>query len=258
MIIRCLVVDDEPPAVEELAYLLNRIEKVEVVGKVRSVPEALEAIDALEPDLVFLDIQMPGKDGFEVVRALRRSPTAPLFVMATAFDHYAVKAFDVDVVDYLLKPFTEKRVRKSVDRVRNLLEARRQDPLTLQMERLVQHLDKTPREIIKIAVESKGRIKVLDPREIVFYKAENKGVTVKTNENQYLLCGQSSLDELEKKLVPLFFFRTHRSFLVNLSAIREVIPWFNGRYIVAMADNEASEVPVSRKKVRQLKQLLGL
>ena len=258
MIIRCLVVDDEPPAVEELAYLLGRIEKVEVVGKARSASEALEAIDTLEPDLVFLDIQMPGKDGFDVVHALKASSTAPLFVMATAFDHYAVKAFDTDVVDYILKPFTEKRVRKSVDRVRALLKARRQDPLTLQMERLVRHLDQPPRELIKISVEYKGRIKVLDPGEIIFCKAENKGVTVKTGKKAYLLRGQGSLDDLENKLTPLSFFRAHRSFLVNLSSIKEVIPWFNGRYIVAMADDETSEVPVSRKKVRQLKQLLGL
>ena len=258
MIIRCLVVDDEPPAVEELTYLLDRIETVEVVGKARSVSEALEAIDTLEPDLVFLDIQMPGKDGFEVVHALKRSSTAPLFVMATAFDHYAVKAFDADVVDYILKPFTEKRVRKSVDRVQSLLQARRQEPLTLQVERLVKQLDKLPQEIIKVAVESRGRIRVLDPQQIIFCMAENKGVCVKVIKNKYLLYGQSSLDELEKKLSPLAFFRAHRSFLVNLAAIKEVIPWFNGRYIVTMADEEASEVPVSRKKVRKLKLLLGL
>lgn len=258
MIIRCLVVDDEPPATEELSYLLSKIEKVEVVGTAENTSKALDAIERLEPDLVFLDIQMPGQDGFDVVQAYKQSQNAPLFVLATAYDQYAVKAFDTDVVDYILKPFTEQRVRKSVDRARIWLQSRRQAPLATQMEQLVRRLDKGNGGIVKISVESKGRIKVFDPREIMFCKAENKGITIKTKERSYLLFSQSSLDELEKKLTAQSFFRTHRSYLVNLTRIKEVIPWFNGRYIVTTADVPSTEVPVSRRRVKELKQLLGL
>jgi two-component system, LytTR family, response regulator len=258
MIIRCLIVDDEPPAVEELAYLLGQIEGVEVVGTAQSASKAIDAIDQLEPDLVFLDIQMPGHDGFEVIQALKHSQTAPLFVLATAFDQYAVKAFDVDVVDYILKPFTEKRVRKSIDRVRTWLQSRRQEPLAMQVEQLVKQFDKGPREIVKISVESKGRIRVLDPQEIMYCKAENKGITVATDNRSFLLFGQTSLDELEKKLTSQSFFRTHRSYLVNLACIKEVIPWFNGRYIITTMDEPATEVPVSRRRVKELKKMLGL
>ena len=258
MIIRCLVVDDEPPAVEELSYLLGQIGSVEVVGTARSASKALDAIDRLDPDLVFLDIQMPGHDGFEVIQALKRSHTAPLFVLATAYDQYAVKAFDADVVDYILKPFTEDRVRKSIDRVKTWLQSRRQEPLTTQMEQLVKQLDQGPKEIVKISVESKGRIRVLDPGEILYCKAENKGITVATKNRSFLLFGQASLDELEKKLTSQSFFRTHRSYLVNLACIKEVIPWFNGRYIVTTTDDPATEVPVSRRRVKELKKMLGL
>lgn len=258
MIIRCLVVDDEPPAVEELSYLLNKIEDLEVVGKANSASKALEAIELLEPDLVFLDIQMPGRDGFDVIREIAGAEAAPLFVLGTAYDQFAVKAFDAEATDYILKPFTEERVRKSVERARQLLESRRQAPLSVQVAELVKHLASKPKGIVKISVESKGRIRMLDPHEIMFCKAENKGVTIQTKDKAFLLFGQSSLDVLENKLAPQSFFRVHRSYLVNLACIREVIPWFNGRYIVVTSDDQATEVPVSRQRVKELKELLGL
>lgn len=258
MIIRCLVVDDEPPAVEELSFLLSQIEDVEVVGKAGSAAKALKAIEALDPDVVFLDIQMPGQDGFQVVRKLVTSENAPLFVFATAFDQYAVKAFDIEAVDYILKPFSEERVRKSMNRVRQHLVSMKQAPLSRQMEQLVQRLSNEPANVSRISVESKGRIRVLDPKQIVYFKAENKGINVFTRDSSFLLYGQSSLDDLEKKLMLQSFFRTHRSFLVNLASIKEVIPWFNGRYLVTIADEAETEVPVSRQRVKSLKQHLGL
>lgn len=258
MIIRCLVVDDEPPAIEELSFLLNQIEDVEVVGKASSAVKALDSFASLEPDVVFLDIQMPDQDGFQVARKLLASENAPLFVFATAYDQYAVRAFDVEAADYILKPFSEARVRRSIDRVRQRLASMKQAHLSQQVEQLVQRFDSRSHKVTRISVESKGRILILDPNQILFLKAENKGITVYTRDKSYLLHGQSSLDDLNDKLTPYNYFRTHRSYLVNLTTIKEVIPWFSGRYLVALADDQATEIPVSRQRVKALKKLLGL
>jgi DNA-binding LytR/AlgR family response regulator len=258
MLIKCLIVDDEPPAVEELAYLLSKIDEIDIVGKAGSASRAIEAIETLAPDLVFLDIQMPERDGFEVIRRYMSSKGPPIFIFATAYDQYAVKAFDAEAVDYILKPFNEERVRKSVQRARDLLQTMKQVPLCQQVEKLVRQLENSPREVQKIPVESKGRIRVLDLEEIVFLKAENKGIDVYTKNESFLFHGQNSLDELEKKLRSFSFFRSHRSYLINLSFVIEIIPWFSGRYLVKLSDDKGSEVPVSRQRVKDLKTTLHI
>lgn len=258
MEIKCLIVDDEPPAVDELNYILSGIDHVVVLGSANSAESAINAIRARQPDLVFLDIKMPGQDGFEVIKACDSFRKSPFFVFATAYDEHAVTAFEASAVDYLLKPFQATRVRESVERVAQLMIGQRQGKLCGQLEKLVEHIHSRRNELTKISVEHRGRILLLDPENIVYCKAENKTILACTEKQCYTLYGTASLDQLESKLKRYGFFRSHRGYLVNLACVKEVAPWFNGKYILTTSRRAATEVPVSRRRVRSLKIQLGL
>lgn len=258
MEIRCLIVDDELPAVDELRFILSSMPGVDIIGSAHSAGSAIRAIQDQQPDLVFLDIKMPGQDGFDVIRARTSFPKIPFFVFATAYDEHAVKAFDASAVDYLLKPFQADRVHESVQRVRKMLLDRQQGMLCGQLEKLVERIHPAATPIDKISVEHKGRILLLDPDGIVYFKAENKGILVFTNHQCYSLHGTARLDNLESRLEKLGFFRSHRGYLVNLSCVTEVVPWFNGKYILKTTDQAGTEIPVSRRRVKSLKKRLGL
>ena len=258
MEIKCLIVDDEPPAVDELNYILSGIDPVVVLGSANSAESAINAIRARQPDLVFLDIKMPGQDGFEVIKACDSFRKSPFFVFATAYDEHAVTAFEASAVDYLLKPFQATRVRESVERVAQLMIGQRQGKLCGQLEKLVEHIHSRRSELTKISVEHRGRILLLDPENIVYCKAENKTILACTEKQCYTLYGTASLDQLESKLKRYGFFRSHRGYLVNLACVKEVAPWFNGKYILTTSRQAATEVPVSRRRVRSLKIQLGL
>jgi two-component system LytT family response regulator/two-component system response regulator LytT len=258
MEIRCLIVDDEPPAVDELAFILSDLDKVILVGTAGNAARATRAIKSLQPHLVFLDVQMPGRNGFDVMRPFAAPCALPLFVLATAYDEHAVAAFEANAIDYLLKPFAPARVSRSVERARQILLGRSQEPLSRQVEQLVACIGAPQKALTKISVESKGRIRLLDPREIVFCKAENKGVTVFTQAEGYALHGFASLEALEDKLQNHAFFRAHRRYLVNLAHVQEIAPWFNGRYVLITVAPRVAEVPVSRSRVKSLKTCLGI
>lgn len=258
MDIKCLIVDDEPPAIDELNFILSELDGVVVVGSADRAGTAIKTIQAKQPDLVFLDIKMPGRDGFEVVKACASYPKTPFFVFATAYDEYAVDAFEAYAVDYILKPFRAERVQESVERVKKLMHAHRRGALCGKLEQLVESIQPPGNGITKISVEHRGRILLLDPEGIVFCKAENKGVLAHTSDRCYSLHGQTSLDDLESKLAQRGFFRSHRSYLVNLACVKEVVAWFNGKYILTTTDSNATEVPVSRRRVKPLKHRLGL
>jgi two-component system LytT family response regulator/two-component system response regulator LytT len=258
MEIKCLIVDDEPPAVDELNYILSGIDDVVVLGSANSAESAVHAIRVKQPDLVFLDIKMPGQDGFEVINACASFRKTPFFVFATAYDEHAVTAFEASAVDYLLKPFQASRVRESVERVAQLLVGRRQGKLCGQLEKLVERIQPQRTPLTKVSVEHKGRILLLDPENIVYCKAENKGILACTENQCYTLHGTASLDQLESKLRNHGFFRSHRGYLVNLACVKEVAPWFNGKYVLTTSRQAANEVPVSRRRVKSLKIQLGL
>lgn len=258
MEVKCLIVDDEPPAVDELAFILSGITGVRVIGSADSAAKAIRSIEDQQPDLVFLDIKMPGRDGFEVVEACAGFDASPYFVFATAYDDHAVQAFEASAVDYLLKPFRSERVQESVDRVKQRMVARRQGVLCGRLENLVERLHPPKDTIAKVSVEYKGRIRLLDPESIVYCKAENKGVVACTNDNCYLMHSTASLDLLESRLKARGFFRSHRGYLVNLACVKEVVSWFNGKYILTTTDCNSTEVPVSRRRAKSLKQRLGL
>ncbi|MGD9123753.1 MAG: LytTR family DNA-binding domain-containing protein [Desulfarculaceae bacterium] len=259
MQIRCVIVDDEPPAVDELRHILSQVEDVQVVATAGSAAQAVKAIKKLDPDVVFLDIEMPGENGFQVLQETASFPNPPLIVFSTAYDQYAVRAFEECAVDYVLKPFSEERIHKSLGRVREILSATdRGKDLRDDIRSLIDSLGVSLGSLKRISVQSRGRILLFDPSDIVFFQTEDRKVMVYTKEGKYISKQSATLTELEKKLTPLNFFRTSRDCLVNLAHIREVIPWFNGRYLLRLADKEATEIQVGRRRVKDLKLRIGM
>lgn len=259
MKIRCIVVDDEPPAVDELVYILSKIKDVEVVASASSASKAVRAIEKLEPDLIFLDIQMPGRDGFYVAREVATYPSPPLVIFVTAYNQHAIQAFEENAIDYVLKPFSEARIQKSVARVRKMTSSPNQEATARHnIENLINRLSVTGQVVSRVTVENKGRILLLDPEDIFFFRSKTRKIMVHTQEEVFVCYGPSSLDELGNKLKFHPFFRTHRTYLANLTHIKEIIPWFNGRYLLIMSDKYSTEIPVSRSRVKELKEKLGL
>lgn len=245
------IIDDEAPARDELKYLLEEIPEVEVIGTARNGLEALEQIPEKKPQVVFLDIQMPGMSGIHVARELIRRigfVDLPVIVFATAFDQHALEAFEVHAFDYVLKPFSSERLAVTMERIKHRLK----NPTvsgneTKKIDRILSLLEK-PVKKTKIPVEEDERIILLDPDDIVYAGIKGRHVMLKTNNREYIT--NYSLTELEERLGLL---QTHKSYLVNRNMVREVIPWFNGTYNLVMADQEKSEVPVSRTYVRSVR-----
>ena len=256
MPVRCLIIDDEAPARDELRFLLSRIDDAETVGEADSVRAGLERIDALAPDLVFLDIQMPGGSGFDLVSALADRPVRPLVVFATAYDQYAIDAFAANALDYILKPFEESRVRASIDRARERLSQppdRRDD----QLPRMLAALQTLP-AFARIAVEHAGRLRLVDPDAVVFLSAEDRTTVLHTRDEALTVHGDPSLDAMNERLAGKPFYRVHRSYLVHLTRIRHFAPWQSGRYEIVMDDDDGTRLPVSRSRVKGFKAALGL
>ncbi len=258
MKIRCVIVDDEPPAVDELKYILTRIEYVEVVATAGSASEGIAVIEKLKPNVIFLDIHMPRHSGFYVAEKVSRLKPPPLIIFATAYDQYAVQAFEEGALDYILKPFSEKRLQKSVERARKALSSKRKDVGQENLNRLLNVIEGTAQVFNRLPVEKKGRVLLKDPADIFFFKAEEKKIQVHTRDDLFFCHTAYTMEDLTKKLEFQSFFRPHRSYLVNLIHVREIIPWFAGRYLLKMKNEEATEIPVSRGHVKNLKQRLGL
>jgi two-component system, LytTR family, response regulator LytT len=249
-----VVADDEQLAREELCFLLNQMQGVEVVGQAVNGMEAVEAITRLDPDLAFLDIQMPGLTGLDVVRQLHESGTTAAIVFVTAYDHQAVEAFEVNAVDYLLKPVEAARLSQAVNRAR----ARRLDgvPLADQLDRLVR-LMATANRPSQVAVKVGERFVLLQADEILYASVVDDSINIVTGQ----VSGTSNdrtLDELQARLDPAVFWRVHRSHLVNINKIKEIVPWFSRNYILRMKDAKATEIPVSRSQTRRLREYLKL
>lgn len=260
MTIRCLIVDDEKPARDELRFLLSEQSGFSVVAEAESADSAIDACKAVTPDVVFLDIQMGRQTGFDVIRALvAQQQTPPLFVFVTAFDSYAVDAFEASAVDYILKPVSEERLATTLMRIRKMLEER-DDTLKQRLESLLAQVSGKQQMPVraKISVETNGRIRLMDADEVVFFDCEDSRIIAHMKEGEMPIYGISSMDRMEEHLSGSAFFRAHRSTLVNLDAIQEFSPWFNGKYSLVMKDQKASELTVSRSRVRDFKLKLGL
>lgn len=252
-----LIVDDEQPARDELAFLLKGFPDLEVVGQGKNGVEAVSLIRELNPHLVFLDVQMPGLDGLGVIRKLQEKKIKlPLVIFVTAYDNYAVQAFEVNAVDYILKPVARSRVEKALARARKMIEGT--GPTDQKIDRLVEMLERRPLpQKNKLVVKAGGRLYLLDSDEIVYASIEDGVISIVTREIE----GQSNfrtVEELQNTLDPKVFWRVHRSYLINVNRIKEVIPWFKSSYQLKMDDRKHTEIPVSRAQTRKLRELLNL
>lgn len=255
MPISCILVDDEELALEELHFLLDSVSGIGVVGQGRNGVEAIRLVKELEPDLMFLDIQMPGLNGFQVVHQLVKEEVLPQVIFVTAYDQYAVRAFEVNAVDYILKPVEKSRLEKAIQRARKQLESN--VPADDRIKNLLeQFIPATPRKS-KLLVTDRKRHLMVDADDIVFASVSGGSVQVSTRD----LNGEThyrTLEELQANLDPQIFWRVHRSFLVNINRIKEVVPWFNRTLQLKMADPAETEIPVSRSNSRKLKEYLKL
>ncbi len=277
MPITALIVDDELLAREELQYLLDTDGDVEVLAQGSNGIEAVDLIRTHRPDVVFLDVQMPGLDGFAVLRKLleaRPHDELPQIIFATAFDQYAVRAFDVNAIDYLLKPFDRNRVHQALERLRQRLqetpvlaggtaslaasEARlsSEDQIGALLKLIEQHQSARPANG-RIVLQAQSRLLLVDQKDVCFAAIDEGVISVATPS----LEGQSkarTLEELLEMLDPAVFWRAHRSFLVNINHIKEVVPWFKSSYQLRMGDKKQTEIPVSRAQTRRLRELFKL
>ena len=259
MVWRCVVVDDEKPARERLKRLIGAHDDFEVVGEASDPASAIETIDSLRPDVCFLDVRMPGGDGFDVVRGIE---TVPRVVFTTAYDEYAVKAFDVNSIDYLLKPFTKKRFAEALERVRRAFASSESGADKLlqaiaQLKHEVRGDDPEPRVSAgppaRLTAKRGSKILVLSPGEVLWFEADETLVFARAGSGRFLV--ERTLTDLENLMGPTFF-RSHRRYLVNLACIREILPGDAGTYEVVMKNEEKSRVPLSRRQARKLKELI--
>ncbi|MGB9231046.1 MAG: LytTR family DNA-binding domain-containing protein [Terracidiphilus sp.] len=289
MSISALIIDDEQLAREELKYLLDQVGGVEVLAQGANGIEAVDLIEEHRPDLVFLDVQMPGQDGFAVIQRVMERNRAkaakaaagiegeethlPQFVFATAYDQYAVRAFEVNAVDYLLKPFDRKRVQAAVERASTRIAADSASAPSTTDAAIESQLAALLRLVnnhggrsqgaeraaapAKLIVQAQSRLLLVDQAEISFAAIDEGVIRIVTRTFE----GQSkcrTLEELLELLDASRFWRAHRGFVVNIDQIREVMPWFKSSYQLRMNDKQHTEVPVSRAQTKRLRELFNL
>lgn len=250
-----VVADDEQLARDELCFLLNQLGTVEVVGRAANGLEALDEIARHSPDVAFLDVQMPGLTGFEVARRLLGQGTRPGVIFVTAYDQRAIEAFEVNAVDYLLKPIDAPRLETAVARMRERMG--RTDPLAGQLDRLVRIMAGQKDRRDQVAVKVSDRFVLVKADDIIHASLVEDSINIVTSQ----VSGTSNdrtLDELHARLDQEVFWRVHRSHLVNINKVKEIVPWFSRNYILRMTDANATEIPVSRSQTRRLRDYLKL
>lgn len=264
MPLTALIIDDEKLARDELRFLLGEMCGVEIVGEGANGIEAIDLIEMHRPELVFLDVQMPGLDGFAVLKRLleraKSEPavTVPQIIFATAYDQYAVQAFDVNAVDYLLKPFDRTRLAKAVERAEARVATAEPTPCDeVRFDAMLKMLAAQRGAPARLVVQSQSRLLLVDQAEICFATIDEGVIRVITN-NFEGLSKCRTLEELQEQLDPALFWRAHRGFIVNINHIREVMPWFKSSYQLRMNDKQQSEIPVSRAQTKRLRELFNL
>ncbi|MCQ6281505.1 LytTR family DNA-binding domain-containing protein [Bacillus sp. EB600] len=246
--LKAFIVDDEPLARDELAYLLKRSKQVEIVGQADSLETALVKLQNLDIDVIFLDIQLGDQSGIDIANKLNELEYPPMIVFATAYDDYALKAFELNAADYLLKPFEEKRVLHTIEKLVKLTSAHEPPiPLASRQNTGLSELSE------KIAITVDEKIILVNVNDIL-YIGTNEGKTIiVTNKEKYVV--NDALVTFERKLKCFSIIRVHRAFIVNINGIKEIEPWFNSTYNLVMTNSD--KVPVSRTHIKELKQLLG-
>lgn len=257
MNIRTLIVDDEQLAREELAFLLSSFPNIQVIGQARNGPEGVNLIARLKPDLVLLDIQMPGLDGFGVARQILAQSHAPHIVFVTAYDQYALQAFEVSALDYLLKPIDKGKLARAIQRAREHIEM--QTSIVGRLEELLHALPEasTPssRPLSRLPVRKDERLILVDVEDVVYAYIDH-GVIHVVTEDLKGMTSYRTLEELKADLDAETFVRTHRSYIVNIQRVQEIIPWFAGTYRLKMDDPQGSEIPLSRAQAKRLRSIL--
>lgn len=246
---RVLITDDEEHVILELEYILQQIPEVEVLKSCFSGDEALESISRLKPDVVFLDIEMPGLSGIQLGHFLKSTKKPPYIIYVTAHEKFAVEAFKVGARGYVLKPFSEDDIREQI----RLAAA---DADIAENEKTLSSVtSKRIASLPKVGVEINGKFTLLDQQDIMMAYANDRLVFFRVEEKDYI--SQFPLSELENRLQRDMFFRCHRNYIVNLYKVKEVLPWFNNTYILLM-DNDKTQVPVSRSQRATIKSIFNL
>ena len=249
MMIRTILVDDEQLARDRVRGFLKKIPDVQLVGEAGDGPAAVELIATQQPDLIVLDVQMPGMDGFSVLRGIKDPPHV---IFATAFDEYAIKAFEVEALDYLLKPFSQTRFTEAVARVRQKIADGR---ARSDAEAIARVAEPARAWATQIPVHTARKILVVPVKDIFWFAVESRLVYAHVEGRS--LMTNFTLRELEERLDPKVFFRAHKSRLVNLDQVKEIARWFGGRYRLVMKDSQSSQVELSRVQARELRARLG-
>lgn len=260
MKLKALIVDDEYPARQELRFALSSFENIEIVGEATSAQEALALIKALDYQVLFLDISMPGMSGLELGAAIQELPRQPHVIFVTAFDEHAVQAFEVNAVDYLLKPVEPGRLKKAIDKVVRISQEYAGADTAAGLDQLDAEVRTVPTQqgqikIDRIPAEKQGKTVLVAESDVFYAFTEQDYIYIKTFSDK--LFTRFTLKELEARLNPSVFFRTHRCYLVNLHKVKEIVPFFNGTYNLVVEDKENSEVPVSRAQAKKLRKILG-
>jgi two-component system LytT family response regulator len=249
---RVVIVDDEPLARERLRTLLGGEDWIEVVGECQDGPAALAAIQKLQPELIFMDVQMPGATGFEVIQAIGID-RMPFVIFVTAYDKYALRAFDVHAIDYLLKPFDRERFQQALARARQRLERRDQGDLERRLLQLVQELQPPQQRTERFVIKAGGRVFFVRAEEIDWIEAAGNYVKLHVGAEGHLF--RETMNTIEARLDPDKFFRVHRSHIVNIERVRELQPWFNGEYVVFLRDG--TRLTLSRGYREKLQERIG-
>ncbi len=253
---RCIIVDDEAPAREEIKYLLDNLKghNIEVVGEAGDGKTAYEIIKTEKPDLVLLDIQMRGISGFDLANEVSQLDCSPFIVFITAFDQYAIKAFEINAVDYILKPISAARLSNTISRVYGLIQ-HQQPKNEGNIEQLLRYLAQS-KVSPKICVYSNGKHIPLDPEDIIYIGVDGRSSCIKSKKGAF--SSNLTLVEFEEKLKSNQFFRCHRSYLININEILEIDNWFNGTYQVTMKGYLKDKIPVSRNNANKFKTMMNI
>lgn len=257
--LKVMVVEDELPARERLISMLKKFEEFGEIQEATNGEEALAKLPEYQPDVVFLDIQMPGIGGIDLARELMAEDEPPLVIFVTAFDKYAIDAFEVNAIDYLLKPANKERLQTTVDRIKEILKTKDtkgefMDELSLALNKLIQKSEEEKLTRITIYHEESGNRIVVEPLEIWWIFAKGDKTYTRTEKGEFRIF--ETLSNLSKRLPPDIFVRTHKAYIVNIKQIHEIIPWFSGTYNLKMKDGE-TELPLSRSFVAQFKDKVG-
>lgn len=263
MTLKALIVDDEYPARQELRYMLGKFNHVEIVGEATSATEALALIKALDYQILFLDINLPGMSGLQLGAVIQELSRPPFVIFITAYDEHALEAFDVNAIDYILKPIDENRLKRAIDRVMKAQQEREACTPMPAGDALTPETTKTPGagaqgeslKINRIPAEKQGKTFLVDMGEVFYAFTERDYVYIKTFSDK--LFTRFTLKDLEVRLGGGMFFRTHRCYIVNLQKVKEIVPFFNGTYNLVLEDKDQSEVPVSRAQAKKLRKILG-